>query len=187
MQRLFCLLLMISAAASGIHAQIGYGAWRQLASMPSSRQEVSTAVFNGRVYVIAGFNTMGQSTSTVEAYNPDNNTWFPVGPIPVLNNHNNAAIAGGALYTFGGVSNVTYRYNPQTDTWATRAPSHFQHGGTAAVGVINDKIYVAGGNGGAMMQNEFEVFDPVNNHWTILPSMNFPRNHTAGAVINGKF
>src|SRR4030095_10263742 len=128
----------------------------------------------------------GNSTSTVEVYQPFNNTWFPAGPIPILNNHNNAAVAAGALFTFGGLSNATYLYNPQTDTWSPRAPAHFQHGGSAAVGVINDKIYVAGGTGGAMIGNELEVYDPAMNSWTILPSMNFPRNHTAGAVINGK-
>jgi N-acetylneuraminic acid mutarotase len=181
------LLLFTLSSLSSVYGQAGYGAWRPLASMPSARQEVSTAVFNGRVYVIAGFTSTGASTNTVEAYDPESNTWFAAESIPILNNHNNAAVADGVLYTFGGVSNATYRYNPQTGIWATMAPSYFQHGGTAAVGVINNKIYVAGGNGGTMMQNEAEVFDPENNQWLILPSMNVPRNHTAGAVINGKF
>src|SRR4029450_408472 len=185
MRRLFCFLLTIFSSASALQAQISYGAWRTLAPMPSSRQEVSTAVFNGRMYVIAGFDINGNSTSTVEVYQPFNNTWFPAGPIPILNNHNNAAVAAGALFTFGGLSNATYLYNPQTDTWSPRAPAHFQHGGSAAVGVINDKIYVAGGTGGAMIGNELEVYDPAMNSWTILPSMNFPRNHTAGGGGHG--
>ena len=180
-------LLLIVLNAAVIPGQIGYGAWRTLAPMPSARQEVSTAVFNGRVYVIAGFTSAGASTSTVEAYDPGSNTWFAAGAIPILNNHNNAAFVGGALYTFGGLSNFTYRYNPQTDTWTPVAPSHFQHGGTAAVGVIDGKIYVAGGTGPGMMQNELEYYDPPNNHWVVRAPMNIPRNHTAGAVIDGKF
>ena len=187
MRRLFILLFLAGSCASVQNGQIGHGAWRTLAPMPSARQEVSTAVFNGRVYVISGFTSAGASTSTVEAYFPESNTWFPAGPIPILNNHNNAAVVGGALYTFGGVANFTYRYNPQTDTWSTVAPSHFQHGGTAAVGVIDGKIYVAGGSGGTMLQNELEYFDPPNNQWVIRAPMNIPRNHTAGAVIDGKF
>lgn len=187
MRRLSGLLLMAGLCAAGARGQIGYGAWQRLAPMPSSRQEVSTAVFNGRVYVISGFTSAGASTSTVEAYVPENNSWFSAGPIPILNNHNNAATVDGALYTFGGVANSTYRYNPQTDTWSTVAPSHFQHGGTAAVGVIDGKIYVAGGSGGGMMQNEVEYFDPPNNQWVMRAPMNVPRNHTAGAVIGGKF
>jgi N-acetylneuraminic acid mutarotase len=186
MQSLLCLLLIVIFTAA-TYAQAGYGAWRTLAPMPTARQEVSTAVFNGNIYVIAGFDTNGNSTTTVEVYRPESNTWIIAEPIPIANNHNAAAVAGGAMYTFGGVSNLAYRYNPQTGIWAPVAPSHFQHGNTAAVGVINDKIYVAGGTGPGMQQNEFEMFDPPNNHWVILPPMSVPRNHTAGAVINGKF
>src|SRR5688500_14374606 len=187
MRRLFGSLALVWLSVAAVHGQMGYGAWRILAPMPSSRQEVSSAVFNGRMYVISGFTSAGASTNTVEAYDPGSNMWFPAGAIPILNNHNNAAFVGGALYTFGGVSNFTYRYNPQTDMWISVAPSHFQHGGTAAVGVIDGKIYVAGGTGGGMLQNELEFFDPPNNHWVVRASMSIPRNHTAGAVIDGKF
>jgi N-acetylneuraminic acid mutarotase len=100
MRRLFCLVLFAGLGVATAHGQMGYGAWQTLAPMPSARQEVSTAVFNGRIYVIAGFTSAGASTSTVEAYNPASNTWFSAGPIPILNNHNNAAFVVGALYTF---------------------------------------------------------------------------------------
>src|SRR5688500_14016409 len=115
--RLTFFLLLFMQSCLSVNGQAGYGAWRTLAPMPSARQEVSTAVFNGRVYVIAGFTSTGASTSTVEAYDPGSNTWFSAEPIPILNNHNNAAVADGVLYTFGGVSNATYRYNPQTGIW----------------------------------------------------------------------
>ena len=53
--------------------------------------------------------------------------------------------------------------------------------------VIDDRIYVAGGDGPGMNQTEVEVYDPVTNTWADLARMNVPRNHTAGAAINGKF
>ena len=59
------------------------------------------------------------------------------------------------------------------------------HENTAAVAVINDLIYVAGGSGG--VGNEVEVYDPAQDTWTVLAPMNIPRNHTAGGVIDGKF
>ena len=150
MKRLFgVLFITIFAAVSG-NAQ--NGVWQTLASMPSARQEISTAVLNGKIYVIAGFDAAGNSTATVEVFDPVTNTWSSVAPIPIVNNHNNAAVAGGNLYTFGGVSNQNFRYNPGNNSWTSVAPAHFQHGGTAAVGVINDKIYVAGGNGGTMLR-----------------------------------
>jgi len=164
----------------------GVGDWQTLAPMPSARQELATAVLNGKIYVIAGFDSSGVSTSTVDVYNPATNSWASAQPIPIANNHNNAAVAAGKLYTFGGVSNAAFAYEPALDAWSPVASMNFQHGGTAAVGVINDKIYVAGGNGGAVQQRELEVYDPVANTWTNLAPMNVPRNHTGGGVINGK-
>jgi N-acetylneuraminic acid mutarotase len=175
--------LWLAMASSG-HA--GAGEWQTLAPMPSARQEISTAVLNGKIYVIAGFDSGGASTNTVEVYNPATNNWASAQPIPIANNHNNAAVAAGKLYTFGGVSNAAFVYDPALNIWSPVASMNFQHGGTAAVGVINDKIYVAGGAGGGMQQRELEVYDPLANTWTNLAPMSVPRNHTGGGVINGK-
>ena len=175
--------LLLAIASDG---QTGGGKWQTLAPMPSSRQELSSAVLNGKIYVIAGYDSGGASTTTVEVYNPATNTWASAQPIPIANNHNNAAVAAGKLYTFGGVSNAAFVYDPVLNTWSPVASMNFEHGGTAAVGVINDKIYVAGGHGAGMQQRELEVYDPVANTWTNLAPMSVPRNHTGGGVINGK-
>ena len=175
--------LCLVAASDG---QAGDGTWRTLAPMPSARQELSTAVLNGKIYVIAGYDSNGASTDTVDVYNPATNSWASAHPIPIQNNHNNAAVAAGKLYTFGGLSNAAFLYDPVLNAWSPVASMNFQHGSTAAVGVINDKIYVAGGAGGGMQQTEVEVYDPAANTWTNLASMSVPRNHTGGGVINGK-
>jgi uncharacterized protein (TIGR03437 family) len=163
------------------------GAWTTLAPVPSIRQEISTAVLDGKIYVIAGFNSSGGNTNNVEVYDPQTNTWSSAANLPIATNHNAAAVAAGKLYAFGGTSNRAFVYNPQSNSWSDIAAMRFQHANTAAVGVINDKIYVAGGNGPNMNQTELEVYDPAANTWTQLASMAVPRNHTAGGVINGKF
>jgi uncharacterized protein (TIGR03437 family) len=163
------------------------GFWTTLTPVPSVRQEISTAVLDGKVYVIAGFNSSGGNTNTVDVYDPQTNTWSSAAPLPIATNHNAAAVAAGRLYAFGGTSNRTFVYNPQTNSWSDVAPLRFQHANTPAVGVINDKIYVAGGNGPNMNQTELEVYDPGMNTWTQLASMAVPRNHTAGGAIYGKF
>lgn len=172
------ILSFLLAAASD--AQTAGGEWRTLAPMPSARQEISTAVLNGKIYVIAGFTSDGASTSTVEVYNPATNSWASAQPIPIPNNHNNAAVAAGKLYTFGGVANFAYVYDPALNVWSPVATMNFQHADTAAVGVINNKIYVAGGVNPGMQQRELEVYDPAANTWTILAPMSVGRNHTGG-------
>ncbi len=117
MKQFVCFLVLSFSFFVPANAQVGGGgAWRTLEPMPSARQEISTAVLNGKIYVIAGFTSTGASTNTVEVYDPTTNSWTSAAPIPILTNHNNAAVAAGKLYTFGGTSNRTFLYNPQTNT-----------------------------------------------------------------------
>ena len=166
------------------HAQSG-GTWQTLAPMPSARQELATAVLNGKIYVMAGFAGTEGPTATVEVYNPNTNTWASAQSLPFANDHNNAAVAAGKLYSFGGISRRAFVYDPSNDSWSEVASMNFLHSGTAAVGVINEKIYVAGGGGTS--SRALEMYDPGTNTWTVLASMAVGRDHCAGGVIEGKF
>jgi N-acetylneuraminic acid mutarotase len=177
---LLCWLMFVSTGQS----QSG-GTWQVRAPMPLSRQELATAVLSGKLYVIGGYDASRASTATVQVYNPTTNTWTLAHPLPFGVNHNAAAAAVGKLYSFGAGGGV-FVYNPNNNSWVARASSHYVHSRTAAVGVINDKIYVAGGMD-TPSQRELEVYDPVANRWTIKAPMHVPRNHTAGGVIEGKF
>ena len=182
--RAFSGIFTISLWLAVETGRAGGGEWQQLAPMPAARQELATAVLNGKIYVLGGYDADGVSTSTVFVYNPNTNTWSFAHPLPAPNNHNNAAVAAGKLYSFGGLSSATYLYDPVADSWAQVASLNFTRSNTAAVGVINDKIYVAGGLAAG---NAVEVFDPTTNNWTVLAPMSVSRNHCGGGVINGKF
>ena len=182
------MLAVLSAKVVSVLAQsAGPEAWTTLAPMPLARQEISSAALDGKIYVIAGFNNSGASTSDVQVYDPKTNSWSLATPLPIVNNHNAAAVAAGRLFSFGGVSNRVFVYNPGANAWSEVAPMRFDHGNTAAVAVIDNRIYVAGGTGSGMTGNELEVYDPVANSWTTLASMAVPRNHCAGGAINGRF
>ena len=175
--------------AGGAAAQVG-GTWQTLAPMPTARQELATAALNGKIYAIGGYDNSGTPTNIVEVYDPATDTWTSAHPIPRALHHNSAAVAGGKLYSFGGPSTQAFVYDEVNDSWSAVASMLFFHVLTPAVGVFNDKIYVAGGvNGGVgnSMQNQVEVYDPVANTWTALQPMRFGRNHCGAAFINGKF
>ncbi len=167
-----------------VAAQTGGGVWQGLAPMPTARQELCSAVLNGKVYVIAGYDEDVRSTDKVEVYHPATDTWSTAHPIPVKNNHNAAAVAAGKLYCFGGISNSTFLYDPAADSWSNVATMIYGHSNTPAVGVIDDKIYVAGGE---TARTAMEVFDPATNTWTSRAPMSVGRNHCAGGVLDGKF
>jgi N-acetylneuraminic acid mutarotase len=181
---IFGLLFWLIFASTG-QTQNG-GTWQTRAPMPVSRQELATGVLNGKVYVIGGYDGNGNSTATVQVHNPTTDTWASAHSIPYAVNHNAAAVAGGNLYSFGAGAGEVFVYNPNNNSWIARAFSHYVHSQTAAVGVISNNIYVAGGTG-TPSQRELEVYDPVANTWTIKAPMSVPRNHTAGGGIDGKF
>ncbi len=184
MKQLAAMSLALFLMSTSLLAQTGGGEWVPLKLMPSQRQEIATAALNGKIYVIAGFDEDVRSTTTVEVYNPATDTWASVAPLPIPNNHNAAAVAAGKLYCFAGLARAAFVYDPVNDSWSQVASMMLGHSGTPAVGVINDKIYVAGGE---TASTSLEVYDPAANTWTVLASMKVPRNHCAGGVINGKF
>ena len=57
------------------------------------------------------------------------------------------------------MSNRAFVYNPAANSWSEVAPMTFEHGNTAAVAVINNRIYVAGGTEGAT-QREVDLPEP---------------------------
>ena len=177
---------------SGASAQDG-GSWQTLAPMPTARQELATAALNGKIYAIGGYDSSGTPTNIVEVYDPTTNTWTSANPIPRALHHNSAAVAAGKLYSFGGPSTQVFVYDELNDSWSEVASMLFFQTLSPAVGVFNDKIYVAGGSstgiGGAgnSKQNLVEVYDPVANTWTALEPMRVGRNHCGGAFIDGKF
>jgi N-acetylneuraminic acid mutarotase len=183
----FCLTFV-----SGAAAQVG-GTWQTLAPMPTARQELATAALNGKIYAIGGFDSSGAPTNIVEVYDPATNTWTSAHPIPRALHHNCAAVAAGKLYSFGGSSTQTFVYDELNDSWSQVASMLFFQVLSPAVGVFNDKIYVAGGvstgigGRGNTKQNLVEVYDPVANTWTALEPMKVGRNHCGGAFIDGKF
>ena len=175
-------VLFISLLAAGVgHAEVA-GEWKTLAHMPTSRQELATAVLNGKIYSIAGLAGNFIGTDNVDVYNPATNTWTSVAPLPILNHHNCAAVAAGKLYAFGGQSKFNFVYDPVNDSWSQVAPMPVAQAQTAAVGVIDDKIYVAGGAAGPILQ----VYDPATDSWSTRAPMSVYRHHTAGGVIDGK-
>jgi N-acetylneuraminic acid mutarotase len=163
------------------------GTWRSLSAMPAPRQELATAVLNGKIFVIAGFDGAGQPTDSVFIYDPSTDRWSSGAPLPIENHHPGAAVARGTLFAFGGLSNRTFAYDPAPDAWKDVAPARFRHGDTPAVAVLDDRIYVAGGTGAGMIGNEVESYDPATDSWTTLAPMRVPRNHCAGGFIGGRF
>ena len=141
----FGLLLWLIFVSTG-RTQSG-GTWQLGTPMPVARQELATGALDGKMYVIGGYDADGNSTATVQVYDPITDTWTSAQSLPYAVNHNSAAVAGGKLYSFGAGGGEVFVYDSNSNSWSAVASTHYVHSGTAAVGVIDNKIYVAGGTG----------------------------------------
>lgn len=173
-------LALGSTRASG---ECPAGRWTTLAPLNEPRQEIAAAALAGRIYVVGGL--AGRANAN-EIYDIGANTWSLGADLPVGTDHTWAVALNGRIYAGAPGSNRVFSFDPAANVWTDVAPAGFLHGGTAVAALIDGRIYLAGGAGGAMAGNELEAYDPASNTWTTLAPMSCARNHTAGGVIGGK-
>lgn len=169
--------------------------WADAPALPRGpTQETAAVAVAGRVYVLGGFNGALGVLASVQVFDTTTCAWSAGPDLPKAVHHANAAVVGGTIYVVGSMTGLNFQaigdvwaWNPATDAgWSVRAsmPAGTQRG-SAVTGVIDGKIYVAGGlRGGAV--TDVSAYDPVANAWdTALPPLPGPRDHGCGAAIDG--
>jgi N-acetylneuraminic acid mutarotase len=161
-----------------------------LAPSPDGHFLSQAVIFNNKIYNIAGF-ALGVQTQTTRIYDIPTNTWSTGAPIPEANGLTDHAIglSGSKIYIAGGYNGAatsTLRiYDIPTNTWTTGAPlpvALFLPG----FGVINGKLYVAGGSTGTGELNTLYIYDIASNTWTTGAVLPTPVLGPGSAVANGK-
>ena len=96
--------------------------WTQLANMPTAKQNIQGAYWNGKIYVPGGFT--GAHITENAIYDIATNTWSTGAPLPAAQTGTNVAF-NNKIYNFGGnpgpQSTVTI-YDIATNTWSPGAP-----------------------------------------------------------------
>ena len=206
--------LVLGVAGSIASAQAPDGRWMRLAPYPQPSQEIGGAVTNGKLYILGGIggNTPNGLAGWFNEYDPATDAWTKKREIPTPVHHMAMTGYNGKVYVFGGgikpdpdggnwfLSNESWEYTPETDAWRTLAPMPTKRGGGFAT-ELDGKIYVIGGSGyhpgdpedvsiSASVPHRSlgtnEVYDPATDTWETRMAMNVPRNHLAGAAVNGK-
>jgi N-acetylneuraminic acid mutarotase len=168
--------------------------------MPTVRSSHGVAAVNGVVYAIGGSDgTM--IVDKVEAYTPQPCRGTGAGswgaraamPPPAVVYPSGGTLFG-KLYVVGGSDGSqtvgTNRvYDPAANSWSIRASATARI--LAASGVVNDRLYLAGGClpggcGGGNVVNLLEEYDPSTNQWTTKAPMPTVRSGAAAAGIDGK-
>lgn len=169
--------------------------WTSGTAMPSARTATVGGVINGKLYVVGGVPPAGASTTTVEMYDPVANTWVTKAPALTSRALAGGGVINGKLYVVGGcigsdcrigVTNALEVYDPAANSWTSLAPITTARYG-AATGVINGRLYVAGGGMacppcGAL--TVVESYNPADNTWRTEPPLPAGVANTTGTVIN---
>jgi len=122
--------------------------WIKLADIPDPAMNTAIAAVNGKIYVIGG----DLFKNTNREYNPQNNTWKIVEPMPTGRQHIDCGVYGNNIYISGGLTswkNITKNnevYNVLSNTWSEKADIPSLRNNAAFV-TLDSLIYVIGGAG----------------------------------------
>jgi N-acetylneuraminic acid mutarotase len=116
----------------------------------------------------------GSENSAIDIVTIFADPWTTKSPMPSARQSFATSVVNGKIYAIGGaytvsIPNVSFtyydvpiveEYDPATDTWTTKISMPTTYRSQLAVGVVNDKIYVIGGEDGSESLSLVEEYEP---------------------------
>jgi hypothetical protein len=158
--------------------------WEQRAPVPTARTEVATAIVDGELYVIGGFEEDDQPSRTVEVLDLATDEWREGPSLPTPLHHARAVDLGGAVHVFGGYNAVPFQatpthlvLDPGSGSWQEAGPLPVARGGHGAA-VLNASVFLVGGVGpDDELLERVDVYHADNGTYTRAPDLPSPRDH----------
>lgn len=163
--------------------------WTAKTSMPTPRCNFAITAYQNKIYVIGGEISQGIVGSINEVYDPLTDTWETKTGLPNARSLLCANVVNNKIYLIGGLgtgfppwvcTQDTFVYDPDTDSWVTKAPIPTPISDYASA-VIDNKLYVIGGRdiGNMVKYDETHIYDTQTDNWSngtsslsIMPSPN---------------
>jgi hypothetical protein len=168
--------------------------WSAIASLPSGRRVLATAIVGDYLYAIAGSDMASTYQSTVYKYDIAGNSWSTVASLPLAIGWGKAVGYGNYIYFAGGVDaasavlSTVYVYDVSADTWsaATSMPGP-KFGG--AFSIADGKlVYVAGADASIISSvvyvGTISPTNPLSITW-ITAKSKYPGLPAGGVKISG--
>jgi N-acetylneuraminic acid mutarotase len=192
---LICILTPIqlpagSEPAPPARATLPRQGWRLRAQLSEGAVFAATvAGADGRVYVITGSTESGRLTARNSAYDPRQDTWNALAPIPTPRSEPGAALAAdGKIYVIGGNPtlnrkessrmNVVEAYDPKTDKWTKCKPLPVPRTALCVVAASDaagrQLLFAIGGRNFDLPGNGLstvEAYDPRTDSWSTKSRM----------------
>lgn len=188
---LFSILLMFEQIQQQAFTETAETWWSNGTSMPTPRTEITATNIENDIYVIGGFDKLGNVLDIVEVYDITADMWKTIEPLPQPLHHAAATTFNGSLYVIGGYTDNNwipsaklFIYDTKNNTWTEGSPMPAARGALTAL-FIDEILYAIGGEGesGAMGINE--AYNSETKNWLSKSPMPTARHHTASAVVDG--
>lgn len=155
----------------------------------------------GSVVVIGGYDTNTGTLATVERYSLARKVWTYDPPMATTRyGHTVTLLQDGRMMAIGGdvgvegteLTTTCELRNPDTGVWTFSAPMHEARLYHSATLLDDGRVLVAGGyilvsEGVIAPSATSEVYDPVEDEWTVVGSMSTIRyQHGAAKLLDGK-
>jgi N-acetylneuraminic acid mutarotase len=154
-------------------------------SLPVPIEETAAAAGGSNLYVMGGFDAVGNSLDSTYVF--DGTSWHSGPRLPLPLDHPSAATLDGNVYLAGGHSNgrdSARLFRLDVDHWTELAPMHYARGGHSLI-AAEGRLYAVGGNTTRINVPQVESYDPAANAWSVITSLPDPRNHLMGFVQQG--
>ena len=174
--------------------------WSTKTHSISKRAEAIGGVVNGKLYVLGGF-YIGPNGETLaykscEVYDPATNKWKSLSDMPEKLTHAQGVVDGSTIWFVGGYvgdhpgpgTNHVWKYNTVNDSWS-RGPDLPVKRGAGGAALLGRELHFFGGMDESRTVESGDHYvlnlDNQGAGWVKKASLLNPRNHTAGAALNG--
>ena len=158
----------------------------------TARHECGFVAHKEALYLIGG-----REDKPVNKYTIANNTWSSLKQPPIEMNHITPVSFNGSIYIVSGLTGNyplekplthIYKFDTEKEIWQTvfEIPIERRRGGAGVV-LFKNKIYITNGivNGHTSgTSSMFDVYDPINNTWEVLPNSPTKRDHSSAVVLD---
>jgi hypothetical protein len=183
--------------------------WAPIAAMPTPRTYFTANIVDGKIYVVSGA-VLGFYSANFSAsnwvYDPANDTWSSMPPIPTAVSNHASAVVDGKIYIIGGVYHYDYPnekfcrivqvFDPLTNQWSRGAPMPTDMALISAVSFVGsdlkERICVVGGAvdwsrwTGYKNVNWTQIYDPESGNWSTEASLSEALNGVYLANVDNK-
>lgn len=169
--------------------------WTVLPDLPERVGAGDAETVGDKIYLAGGI-LEGENLAKPRTFEYDINTkvWTKKADMNAAREHFRMASIGGKIYAAAGRHNmmdvkIFEVYDPAANKWTALKDLPTTRGGVA-VGAVNNRVYVMGGEGATAavgLFNNVEEYDPIANTWKTMAVMTHPRHGMGGIEYDGKF